>query len=204
VVEISRSTLRSQKESLPPNGPTASSSRGGVLGLDPKLSVEKRDSARMRTYRRSCWLLLWDHQRTFGRDDCDHLQLPRFVGTLPNRMSRRSVSMMLPTVLLSHAPVSLSTKVNCGKSVSRGQPRLDYCSDFPSDTVTCTLGRLILVARQVRDLRVAGGENGCEIMTWIEARRYWPDPQDLTSDGQEILPERIMTMVQTTTCKPIA
>lgn len=118
------------------------------------------------------------------------------MGTLPNQMSAASVATVLPALLLSHAPVDIAMKVECGKSLRSGQPKLDRCKDFPSDTVTCTLGRLVLVARRVRELHVLDSANDSETLEWIEERRYWPDPDDFTSFGKEITPERKRSLIQ--------
>ena len=158
----------------------------------------------MKTYRKACWLLLWDQTRVNSRSDFDHLRLPRFVGTLPNQMSVASVATVLPALLLSHAPVTIAMKVECGKSLRSGQPRLERCKDFPSDTVTCIFGRLVLVARKVRELYVVDGANNVEKLEWIEERRYWPDPDDFTSPGKEITPERRRSLTQQKHTLPIA
>jgi len=158
----------------------------------------------MKTYRKACWLLLWDQSRANSRGDFDHLRLPRFVGTLPNQMSTASVATVLPALLLSHAPVMIAMKVECGKSLRSGQPKLEHCKDFPSDTVTCSFGRLVLVARRVRELRVVDGAKDIEVLEWLEERRYRPDPDDFTSPGEEITPERRRSLTQQKHSHPIA
>ena len=110
-------------------------------------------------------------------------------------MSEASVATVFPALLLSHAPVDIAMKVECGKSLRRDQPKLDRCKDFPSDTIICTLGRLVLVARKVRELHVLDSANDSETLEWIEERRYWPDPNDFTSFGKEITPERKRSLI---------
>ncbi len=78
-----------------------------------------------------------------------------------------------------------------------------HCKEFPSDKITCAFGRLILVARQVRELRVFEDESGEEILEWTEERRYWPDPDDFTSLGKEITPERKQSLRQKKVSLPI-
>jgi hypothetical protein len=158
----------------------------------------------MKTRRPSCWLLQWDKSRVDTNGRFTYLaDLPDFVGTLPSAMSKNLVGSILSPLLMAYAPQSVLFKVDLarpgrrriplsdGSTISGARPKVDLSQDRPHD-VRCTLGRMCLVARLVKDLVVVDNGNGTETMSWTEMRRFYyrTNPQTGESFEDEILPER--------------
>ena len=154
----------------------------------------------MKTRRKACWLLTWDHTRLpEGRGNIRHLRLPEFVGTIPSRFNTRTVERMLPAILLSHAPISAAAVVDYGKSFTQGQPRVERERVMSDGWVTCRLGRLWLRARIVRDLEVVEMDDGKEEISWTEGRVYRIEEtiagEDVVRNEIEITPERKRSLI---------
>ena len=122
------------------------------------------------------------------RDDCEHLRFPKFVGTLPTKMGAETVRMILPPLLLSYAPISTKAKIDCGKSMRSGQPKIER----DSNRVICRFGRMILIAELVEDLAVEENDDGSDTLRWNQLRRVRYDKE--TGDEIEVTHERRASM----------
>jgi hypothetical protein len=124
--------------------------------------------------------------------------MPRFVGTLPGNMVPRTVELLLPAILLSHAPIPAKRKLEEAASRKSSQIRTERTKDQPTD-VTCSLQRLKLRARKVHNLVANHNDDGTETIVFTEPRRFWlksKEPGDWTELYEvEIMPERTVSIV---------
>lgn len=142
----------------------------------------------MKVLRKSCWLLLWKTFRIDSRTDFEHLRFPEFVGTLPSKVGEATVRMILPPLLLAYAPLPAETKIQYGKSLCSGQPKIER---GPNEVI-CRLGRMILVAERVENLSVIENDNETETLNWTQLRKIMYDK--VTGDEIEVTPERPRAM----------
>lgn len=142
----------------------------------------------MKILRKSCWLIRWNFMRINSRTDCDHLLFPEFVGTLPAKVGVGTISMILPPLLLSHAPLAAQSKIEYGKSLRTGQPKVVR----RANEVECSLGRMILVAELVHDVGVIENPDGTDTIRWTQLRKVMYDK--FTEEAIEVTPERSRDM----------
>ena len=162
----------------------------------------------MAVKREKCWLLLWSDLRLpESRSNLAHLRYPEFVGTLPSRTSEASVRRILPPLLLSHAPLSASSIVECGKSLTSGHPKVERAQCISEGWVICQFGRLRLEARVVRKLVVESLSEGREKISWTEARTYGIkehiENEEVIREEIEYTPERRQELIVEREEKPI-
>lgn len=121
--------------------------------------------------------------RIDSRRNCDHLRFLEFVGTLPFKVGIANVRMILLPLLLANAPLSAQSKIEYGKSLRSGQPKIE----LDANRVMCSLDRMILIADLVRDLGMAEKTNGTDTLHWTQLRRVLYEKD--TDDEIEVSPE---------------